>query len=94
MGNQQISTAKFLVVTLQDLQYRIRGKKVQSTGDFIQHQKLRMNGEGPEQRKAALFAARELTNRNLKKMGVHVGQLHQFIDSRPPLPLVQLRQVA
>ena len=51
MGNQQIGTAKFLVVTLQNLKYSICGKKVQPAGDFIQHQKLRMNGEGPEQRK-------------------------------------------
>ena len=55
MGNQQIGTAKFLVVTLQDLQHRIRRKKVQSAGDFIQYQKLRMNGEGPKQGKAALI---------------------------------------
>ena len=73
MGDQQIGTAKFLVVTLQDLQHRIRGKKVQSTGDFIQHQELRMNGESPEQRKAALFTAGELADWDLKEMGVHVG---------------------
>ena len=68
MGDQQIGTAKFLVVTLQDLQHRICGKKVQPAGDFIQHQELRMNGEGPEQRKAALFAAGELADRDLKKV--------------------------
>ena len=37
MGNQQICTAKFFVVTLQNLQHRISGKKIQTAGDFIQH---------------------------------------------------------
>ena len=50
MGNQQIGTAKFLMVSLQNLKHRICGKKVQTAGNFIQHQKLRMNGKCSEQR--------------------------------------------